>query len=114
MLLPLGFEEYETPGFLAFSYGPNDLRVFTWSNRKVADRDGIPRSYAVLCFGFGTPDQFRVRVPLVEWPSAEQAKRPWPEVQAEIETVFLPLLNLRSSVEALAVLDSYDQDRYSL
>lgn len=114
MLLPLGFEEYEVPGFLAFSYGPNDLRVFKWSNPKIADRDGIPRSYAVLCFGFGTPDQFRLRVPLVEWPSESQAKRPWAEVQAEIETVLLPLLNFRSHTEAAAALASLDTERYAL
>lgn len=56
-----GFVEYASPGFDAFARRHPDgrhqaLSVFWWKNIKIADRDGIPHAYMVVCPSIGSLD----------------------------------------------------------
>lgn len=113
LLLEHDFREYMTPGFAAFTRADGDLRAFRWSNRALAGRHGSPRSYLVLCLGFGAVDQHRLRIPLVNWPSSDQPPRPWREVATEIDEVILPLFNEPADT-ALRSAASLNAPRYSL
>ncbi len=93
-----GFAEYETPGFLGFTHkSGRDLRVFFWSNAKVADRDGTPRSTTIFCVGFDQPDQYRIGLSNVVWPSPDQPKRDWADIERELVADILPLYALEPS-----------------
>jgi len=86
-----GFAPSPRPGFVGMARTTpgtvQRLDVFFWSNRKHADAHGIPRSYAVLEVAGR-----RYRLPLVEWPSPTQPRRPWADVEAEFDEVFGPVL----------------------
>lgn len=89
-----GFSYVEEPGFHSFHRVHRDgddqyVRFFTWSNRAHADKAGIPRAYLVVVLREG-----RFRLPLVQWPSAGQARVPLGEVLDELEKVFLGPLEL--------------------
>lgn len=90
------------------------VRLFTWSNRAVADAHGIPRGYVVVapCL-VGSAEVGRYRVPLVQWPTAEQEPRSWAEVADEIDEVFLAVLDLPDA-EIHASFDALDPVRYTL
>lgn len=66
----------------------------------------------IPCLG-GWEEDSRYRVPLVEWPSADQKPRPWNDAADEIEERFLSIFDLPDE-KARAVLDSLDEDRYPL
>lgn len=66
----------------------------------------------IPCLG-GWAEDSRYRVPLVEWPSADQKPRPWNDAADEIEERFLSIFDLPDE-KARAVLDSLDEDRYPL
>jgi len=94
MLNRHGFSYFETPGFHSFRRAHpdgSDLMVyfFTWSNERHAARTGVPRAYLVVVLLEG-----RFRIPLVDWPSEAQARRPVKEVLEELEEVFLNTLDL--------------------
>lgn len=105
LLASYGFTEYETPGFLGFSRGQDDLRVFFWSNAKVADKTQSPRSTTIFCVGFdGGTDQHRLVLSNVEWPSDEQRKRDWADIESELRSVILPLFEMETA-------DAHDRAR---
>lgn len=105
-----GFSEHPAPGFVGFHrFHPTDgrfqqLHVFTWSNPKAAERQGIPSAYLVICPTIDEPKGLeglphpsptpRFRIPLVHWPSEKQEPRNWQEVVDEYERVFLPAFEL--------------------
>lgn len=98
-----GFTLHDAPGFIGAHRRHADGRfqqvhLFWWRNDKIAAQRGIPRAYLVVdptldqesgqptarsCGSVG-----RYRIPLVEWPSAEQAVRKWDDVVAEFGEVF--------------------------
>lgn len=89
-----GFSYVEEPGFHSFHRVHRDgddqyVRFFTWSNKAHAEKAGIPRAYLVVVLREG-----RFRLPLVQWPSSEQARIPFSEVLDELERVFLGPLEL--------------------
>lgn len=96
-----GFEEHSAPGFVGFHRTHPDgrrqvMNIFSWSNDKHAAEAGIPRYYLVFDISLGACDAGgRFRLPMVEWPAApaEQTIRPWADVAAEFEEVFLPLFD---------------------
>lgn len=101
-----GFEEQPAPGFIGFDRTHPDgrsqgLHVFWWQNAKHAAAAGIPRYYMVLDVSIGSlaggcGAGGRFRLPMVAWPAAPdtQLVRPWTDVAAEFEDVFLPLYDL--------------------
>lgn len=91
-----GFTPSPRPGFYGAERGDQRCDIFRWKNVDVADRDGIPREYLVLCLTFTRcclEDGGRWRLPLVEWPSVDQNKREWSDVLDEFDSVFLPLFD---------------------
>lgn len=73
------------------------LDVFHWSNPVVADQHGWPRSYLVACPSLdGITEVGRWKIPLVEWPSADQPERPWGDVAKELADVIITPMNLPS------------------
>lgn len=95
-----GFVEHDEPGFIAFhrTYDGRHqvLNVFSWANDKHAAAAGIPRYYLVFDVSPGIREAGgRFRLPMVAWPAPpdKQAIRPWADVVAEFEEVFLPLFN---------------------
>lgn len=114
LLAEHGFTEYETPGFLGFKRKDGrDLRVFFWSNTKVADRDGTPRSTTIFCIGFEHPDAYRLAVPNVVWPSEDQPKRDWADIESELTSVILPLYDMKMD-EAEARAEELADGKYAL
>ncbi|CPV66396.1 Uncharacterised protein [Mycobacteroides abscessus] len=115
-----GFVEHEARGVIGFHREHSDgrrqgLGVFWWSNDKHAAEAGIPRYYLVLDVSPGVPDAGgRFRLPMVAWPAApaDQTIRPWADVVAEFEEVFLPLLD--SPVAQAPELTRALGNRYSL
>lgn len=101
-----GFLEHPAPGFIGFHRIHPDgrsqsLNVFWWQNAKHAAAAGIPRYYMVLDVSIGSLTHGagatgRFRLPMVTWPAApsSQLVRPWTDVAAELEEVFLPLYDL--------------------
>lgn len=89
------------------------LDVFWWSNPKIADAHGTPRSYLVLCPTLdGGAEAGRWKVPLVEWPSDGQPTRRWADVADEVSRVIMPIMDgpVEMSVARLEGLD----ERYLL
>lgn len=85
---------FDDPGFIS---GRDDRRgvevsLFTWGGADHAEQYLIPRHYLVVCMQGG-----RWRLPTVEWepflPQASQHTRPWADVLAEFDDVFLPMLD---------------------
>lgn len=120
MLDGTGFESFEIPGFHGFRrrYGDRDqvLLFFSWSNPKIADRRGIPRSYLVLLpfLDHGEDECGRYIIPQVEWPSKDQKRRPWQDVADEFRQVFLPIMDAPAD-QARDMLDHHiDLDRYAI
>lgn len=113
-----GFDPSPRRGFVGLARVREDgyyqrLDIFWWSNRKHAAAHGIPRAYLVICPALnGWGEVGRWRLPLVDWPSEEQATRPWTDVAGEFKEVFLPILDapLHEARLRLARLD----DRYVL
>lgn len=94
-----GFQPSERLGFVGMNRITAEnveqrLDIFQWSNPAVADRDGIPRAYLVICLSLtgGLEDSGRWRLPLVEWPSERQETRPWEDVVEEFNEIVSPLL----------------------
>lgn len=100
-----GFVEHPAPGFLGFHRTHADgrwqgLNVFWWSNAQHAAALGIPRYYMVFDIApAASAPGGRFRLPMVVWPAAlaEQDVRPWPDVVAEFEEVFLPVFDAPES-----------------
>lgn len=106
LMAEAGFEPVERPGMASFERVTSDgrrqrLSWFRWSNPKVADQQGIPRNYLVAAISTDDTDLGqipiedvpRLRIPLVEWPSEQQAARPWGAVADDIRRVVLPILD---------------------
>jgi hypothetical protein len=114
-----GFEPIRRPGFVSWRRThddgrPQTLSVFTWSNAKIAAEHDIPRSYLVVCLSLDSEhEEYRLRLPIVEWPSVEQRPRKTADIQQEFVEVFLGALNapldegrsLLASVERRNVLE---------
>lgn len=107
MLAPHGFTLSPRQGFVGAGRTHPDgraqrLDVFFWSGTRQADAAGIPRSYLVADLGLDAAGGPRRRLPLVHWPddpgqrvpAAQQRIRPWREVVAEFEEVFIPAMNV--------------------
>ncbi|MBO0883241.1 MAG: hypothetical protein J2P17_23475 [Mycobacterium sp.] len=104
MVAGTGFRLTPEPGFVSFRRKHPDgrrqlLRVFWWSNKKVAAKKAIPNAYLVVCLGLDQDEreESRHRLPLVDWPSTTQAVRPWSDVAGEFTTVFMDALNAPSA-----------------
>lgn len=108
LLRDRGFIVEPDPGFISGTdaFGER-LSLFTWGNNSHAEQALIPRSYLVVC-----TTQGRWRLPLVDWhpndPVSEQLKRPWADVLAEFDGVFLP------AVRGLAPFPAPGDVRYTL
>ncbi|RIT36759.1 hypothetical protein D2E76_15995 [Mycobacteroides abscessus] len=99
-----GFTLHEAPGYVVGAHRRHadgrlqQMHLFWWRNDKIAAQRGIPRAYLVVdptldqAGGKPTPNSYgsegRFRIPLVAWPSEEQAMRPWEDVVAEFGAVF--------------------------
>lgn len=107
-----GFEPSPTPGFVGMVRTNDDgtterLDVFWWSNKKHSDDAGSPRAYMVFDI-----DGQRFKIPQVEWPSDTQPRRPWPQIEAEFDEVFGPLLNLQVGARSELVAQISSDPRY--
>jgi hypothetical protein len=114
-----GFRMTPEPGFVSFRRThpdgrPQLLRVFWWSNKKIAAERGIPNAYLVVCLSLDQDEreEGRYRLPLVDWPSPDQVRRSWRDVAKEFTRVFMDALNA-SSDEGHRKLDSLG-DRHLL
>ncbi len=107
-----GFEPSPTPGFVGMVRTNEDgtterLDVFFWSNKKAAAAADVP--WSILVFDIGGR---RYQIPQVEWPSDTQPRRPWPEIEAEFDQVFGPLLNLPADARSALVAEISSDPRY--
>ncbi|WP_136042448.1 MULTISPECIES: hypothetical protein [unclassified Microbacterium] len=84
---------FDEPGFISGRDEQRgiDVSLFTWGGADHAEQFLIPRHYLVVCMQGG-----RWRLPTVEWepflPQSSQHTRPWADVLAEFDEVFLPML----------------------
>lgn len=68
-------------------------------DHKHADAVGIPRFSAVICLALDASaestraEDGRLIIPFVEWPSIDQAPRPWADVVAEFGEVLMPIFD---------------------
>lgn len=94
LLRDRGLTVFDDPGFISGRDEQRSLEVslFTWGGADHAEQYLIPRHYLVVCMQGG-----RWRLPTVEWepflPQAEQHSRPWADVLAEFDEVFLPMFD---------------------
>lgn len=123
-----GFKQIDDPGFITFKRThPVDkreqaVRIFTWQNKKVAEKEGIPAGYLVVIpyldteRGSGT----RYRIPLFEFPEDPQLRKPatqqkkldWKEVEKEYIEIFARAFD--SSQETGEKILNGLSDRYQL
>lgn len=108
LLEPHGFVHHEVPGFVGFHRTHTDgrkqlLHLFSWSNPKHADAQGIPHSYVVLApmidaaklpgeSGFHVQEDGRFTVIVKGF--GGYPVRTWAEVSDEIIERILPVLDL--------------------
>lgn len=117
-LVAQGFEEFPDPGFRSFRRTHPDGRaqrvsIFTWSNAKHAEREGIPPAYIVFDVDLGV-DVEPPRLRLIQQEKGAAARRPWAEVDREFLDVIVPLweLDLAEAAELVKILAV--SDRYLL
>lgn len=99
----LGFTLHDAPGYVGAHRRHADgrlqqMHLFWWRNDKIAAQRDLPKAYLVVdptldqTGGQPTPNSYgsqgRFRVPLVDWPSTQQALRTWADVVAEFNEVF--------------------------
>lgn len=85
-------------GFVGLARGNQRCDLFRWSNQEISERTGSPRAYLVVCLTLNgdLEDGGRWRIPLVEGTSADLPLRPWSEIYAEFDEIFLPHFETRS------------------
>lgn len=77
------------------------LGVFWWAKKKLGAADSrSPKAYLVVCPNLDDDQDHgaRYRLPLVDWPSSKQRRRPRHEVVDEFQAVFLYAFDAPSEV----------------